>query len=318
MSQSLKPAFELVVSAPPFWHSGNTTARYMLTLILALLPAAFMAFVHYGFEAVRVMALCVVSSVAIEVLCQRLMHKKVTSYDFSAVLSGLLLAFLLPAASPWWLAVIGSGLSVILGQVVFGGLGANPLCAPLVAWAALTISWPTMMSAHAVQLTSTLTDPLVRLKFFGAADAAKLSYSSLLMGAQLGALGASQVGALLVGGLFLLQRKMLRFEIPLAFLAGVLVCGGIFHMVNPALYINPIFHVLTGSTMLAAFFLAPDFGTSPKRPVGMILYGLLGGAMVVLIRIYGMYPDGAPFAVLLANLVTPHLDKIQPKPFGVR
>lgn len=318
MSQSLKPAFELVVSAPPFWHCGRTTTSTMLVTLAALMPAAGMAFIFYGFEALRVMALCVTSAVIIEALCQKLMHRKVTSYDFSAAVLGLLFAMLLPAAAPWWLAIIGTGLSVILGQVFFGGLGANPLCAPLVGWAALTISWPTMMSAHAMQLSSSLVDPLIRLKFFGAAQASQISYTSLLAGAQLGGLGASQVGALLLGGLFLVSRKAIRWEIPAAFIGGVLLTGGIFHLVNPELYINPIFHVLTGSTMLAAFFLAPDFGSSPKRPLGMLLFGLIGGAMVVLIRIYGIYHDGAPFAVLLINLITPHLEKIQPKPFGVR
>ena len=318
MSVSLNPGVSLAVSTPAYWHCGRTTASTMLTLLMGLAPAVILAALHWGGDAIRVMALSVSACVIFEAVCQRFMDRPITVDDFSAVVEGLLLALLLPASAPWWLVIVGAGLTILLAKQTFGGLGATPLCAPLVGWAALTISWPVYMDPNAMTLTAMYVDPLVRLKYFGAADVAGISYINMLIGAQIGALGASQAGAVLLGGVFILIRRVRRWETPVAFLAGVLVTAAIFYAVNPQQYADPLFHVLAGSTLLCAFFLASDPSCSPERRTAMFIYGAVAGCLVVLIRVFGVYIDGAPFAVLLANLVTPQVVGIQPKPFGVR
>jgi electron transport complex protein RnfD len=329
MSQVIKPApshgragqgpvASLKVSSPAFWHTGRTTAVVMRAVLAGLAPAAILTIVHWGGDAVRVMALSMSACVVLEALCQKMMDRPVTVDDFSAVVEGLLLAFLLPAAAPWWLVIIGAAMTVLIGKMVFGGLGATPLCAPLVGWAALTISWPLLMDPNSAALSAMYADPLTRLKYFGAAQATDISYGRLFLGEQIGALGAGQAGAVLLGGLYLLARGLRRWEIPAAFLAGTVCMAMAFYAVNPQQYADPLFHLLTGSTLLAAFFLATDPSCSPNRPLAMLIYGFTGGCLVILIRVYGVYPDGAPFAVLLINLLTPQLADIQPKPFGAR
>jgi electron transport complex protein RnfD len=141
---------------------------------------------------------------------------------------------------------------------------------------------------------------------------------SLLLGVNLGALGASQALMIIIGGAYLMSRGLLRWFIPVSFLAGVLVAGSIYNFIDPQLYASPTFHLLSGSTLLAAFFLMPYPSSSPTWRLPMLLFGFFGGVMVIIIRTYGIYPDGAPFAILLANLCTPLFDLIQPKPFGGR
>ena len=306
----------LTVSAPPHVHCGRTIRGYMAAHILALAPAAVMAVAVFGVGALRVMALAVAASVIVEALCGKVMKVESKVDDFSAVYTGLLLAFLLPASAPWWLVVMGSTVSIVLGKMIFGGLGGNPLCSPLVGWAACRISWPTIMDTDASMLMSTLPAPLHQLKFFGLQAVQNTDYLSLALGNQLGGLGAVQVLALLAGGVFLLIRGYIRLETPLAFLAGLLATAWVYQAIDPAANPSPLFHLLAGGTVFGAFFLATDSSSSPIGLIPSILFGLTTGAMVVIIRVYGVYPDGVPFAVLLTNLFTPLFDRIRPKPFG--
>lgn len=308
----------LAVSAPPYWHCGRTTQSASITTLLALIPAAIMAVLQWGMPAARVMALAVATGVVVEYLCSRLMHREAEIDDFSTVVSCLLFAFLLPAASPWWLVIIGSVLCISLGKMAFGGLGANPINTTVVGWAMLSVSWPTLMDPNAMQLATDLVDPLIKLKFFGASAVANMDMMDLAMGKQIGGLGASQAGALLLGGAFLAVRGVIRWEIAASFLLGVIATAAAFHMVAPEQYAMPHFHVLTGSTVLGAFFLATEWATSPGRQIPMVLYGLVGGILVMIIRVYGIYPDGVPFAIMLINLLAPLFDSIHPKPFGVK
>lgn len=308
----------LAVSAPPYWHCGRTIQSASLTTLLALLPAAAMAVWQWGMPAARVMALAIATGVVVEYLCSRLMHREAEIDDFSTVVSSLLFAFLLPAAAPWWLVVFGAILCISLGKMAFGGLGANPINTALVGWAMLSVSWPTFMDPNAMQLHTDLVDPLIRLKFFGASAVADIPMMDLVMGKQIGGLGASQAGALLLGGAFAAARGVIRWEIAASFLLGVIATAAAFYMIDPSQYAMPQFHVLTGSTILGAFFLATEWATSPGRQLPMILYGLVGGILVIIIRVYGIYPDGVPFAIMLINLLAPLFDSIHPKPFGVK
>ncbi len=305
------------VHTPPFIHTGRTLHTMMRDTLFALFPAAAMAVYAYGFPALGVMGLSCLTAVGAEALCLRLAKRDVRIDDLTAFVSGLLFAFLLPAGAPWWMVIIGSAISIILGKHVFGGLGCNPLCPPLVGWAALMLSWPLYLDAGAVILNTDLIDPLVRLKYFGPHSLdGPLSSLDLLTGRQLGGLGASQTGLLLMGGLYLIIRHVIRWEIAVSFLAGAFILGGVYWLVDPALYAAPQYYILCGSTIFAAFFLATETASSPVSARAMFLYGLFGGAMVVVIRIYGIYTDGAHFAVLLGNLLAPLLDLWRPAMFG--
>ena len=306
------------VAAPPHWHCGRTVTGVMQQYILALLPAAVMAFIYYGFPALRVIGLSCATAVAVEALCCKAMDRPSSVDDFHAVLTGLFLAFLLPAMAPWWLVVVGAAVSIVVGKMLFGGLGGNPLCAPLVGWAILSLSWKTQMDPGAMVLATNLVDPLTQLKYLGVAAANKLSLGDLFIGKQLGALGATQVLALLVGAGYLVSRGLLKLYIPLSFLAGVFLAGLVYYLMDGSVYPSPVFHLLTGSVVLGACFLATDPNSSPVNKAAMVCFGLTAGVMTVIIRVYGMYPDGVPFAILFANLFTPMFDLIRPKPFGAR
>ncbi|MFV0422724.1 RnfABCDGE type electron transport complex subunit D [Oleidesulfovibrio sp.] len=316
--EALAKAPFLAVGAAPHWHCGRTIHGMMRDYLIALIPAVLMAVYIYGLDALRVMALSCVTAVVVEALSLKAMEREVTVDDHSALLQGLLFAFLLPAAAPWWLVIMGSSFTILLGRLVFGGLGANPVCAPVVGWAILAVSWKIDMDIDATMLNTMLVNPLTQLKYFGVWKIADIDYGSLLAGQQLGALGSSQVGALLLGAIYLLVRRTVRWQIPAGFLAGVLLVSGIFYAIDSTLYASPLFHLLTGSVVFGAFFLATDTSSSPVGKVSMIIFGLLAGGMVVIIRVYGMYPDGVPFAILLANMTMPLLDMIRPKPFGAR
>ncbi len=328
MTQSSSPPTQatplFVVETPPYIHSLYTINSMMRDTFLALLPAAVMAVWAFGVPAFRVMALAGATAVFTEALWQRLLGRPLRVHDGTALISGLLFAFLLPAGAPWWLALTGSALMIILGKQVFGGLGTNPLCPPLVAWALMTVAWPVYMDPAAMNLHSMYIEPLTRIKYFGYAALPADFELPFFLGQQLGGLGSSQIAAVLAGGLFLVARRAVRWEISFSFLIGVLVAGGLFwHFgaawgVNPAVTPPPHLYLLTGSTVFVAFFLATEHSSSPVASMGMCAYGLLAGTLVVLIRIFGIYPDGAPFAVLVASLGTPLFDLIRVAPYRQR
>lgn len=316
----IRPRF--VVDTPPYLHRGYTVGGMMRDMGIAMLPAMVMAVYYAGIQPLRVIALAAGSCVLAQMVWEKLLGRPSRIYDGTALITGLLFAFLLPAGAPWWLVLTGSIVTIILGREIFGGLGCNPLCPPLVGWAAMTVAWPVYMDPTAMNLQSSFIDPLLRMKYFGWEALPANCEVPLLLGEQLGGLGSAQIAAVLLGGLFLVARKAVRWEIPTAFLGGVLLFGAVFWQFGPAMGVNPAstppphLYLITGSTMFAAFFLATDQASSPVGAAGMVLYGLLAGLMVVLIRVFGVYPDGAPFAVLVTALVTPMFDLIRPAPYG--
>ncbi|WFS61123.1 RnfABCDGE type electron transport complex subunit D [Pseudodesulfovibrio thermohalotolerans] len=306
----------LTVTAPPHVHCGRTIRRHMLDTLIALLPAAVMAVAVFGVEALRVMALSCAVAVAAEAALNRIIKREQSVDDYSALVTGLMLAFLLPASTPWWLVTVGSIASIAMGKMIFGGLGGNPLCSPLVGWAVCRISWGGYMDTNATMLSSRLAAPLQQLKYFGVDAIDSIHFSDLLLGNQLGGLGAVHVAALLAGGAYLLLRRHISWEIPAAFIGGLLLTAWVYRLIDPTVYAPPLFHLLAGGSVFGAFFLATDPASSPIGRLPSVLFGLMAGAMVIVIRVYGIYPDGVPFAILLANLFTPLLDRIRPKPFG--
>ena len=314
--ETLKNVF--AVSSAPLWHCGRTTQKTMLHTLLALLPAAVMAVYRYGYDAAEVIAWAGLTAVITEAAVHKLMDQAPSCDDFTALVDGVLFAFLLPATLPLWMVVIGSALTVVLGRMVFGGYGGSPVCAPATGWAILAISWPDFMDLNGMLLSWDRVEPLSELKYFGVDAIASVTPTSLLLGENLGALGASQALAILFAGAYLISRGLLRWFIPVSFLAGVLLTGLLYNLIDPHVYASPVFHLLSGSTLTAAFFLMPYPSSSPAWRLPMLLYGFFGGALAIIIRAYGIYPDGVPFAVLLANLCTPLFDLIEPKPFGGR
>ncbi|WP_419788105.1 RnfABCDGE type electron transport complex subunit D [Pseudodesulfovibrio sp.] len=306
----------LTVCMPPHVHCGRTIKGYMRETLLALLPAAIMAIVVFGMGAIRVMALSCTVAVLAEAALNRIFRREQSIDDLSALHTGLLFSFLLPASAPWWLVTVGAIASILLGKMIYGGLGANPLVSPLVGWALCRISWPAFMDTNATMLNLDLPAPLQQLKYFGLDAVSSIDPTTLLTGSQLGGLGAIQVGALLIGGGYLLLRRHIRWEIPVAFLCGVAGMAWIYQILDPSTYASPLFHLLAGGTVFGAFFLATDPASTPVGRIPTLLFGLMAGAMVIIIRVYGIYPDGVPFAILLANLFTPLLDRIRPRPFG--
>lgn len=309
-------AVRLTVSPAPHWRSKRTVTKMMQAHLLAIIPAFIMAVYMFGLQTITVVGLAGSAAVITEVICLRLQDRQVTVDNYTALYEGLLFAFLLPASAPWWLAVIGAVLTIVLGRTVFGGYGTNPVCAPLVAWAFCRLSWPAAMDIDLNLSQFLINTPLDQLKYFGVQSLSQFNYMDLFLGRQLGGLGASQVVAILAGGLYLLGTGWLRAFIPASFLLGVAAVSGIYWFIDPSVYADPMFHLLAGSTVFGAFFLAPDVASSPVGMLPQVLYGFFAGVMVVIIRVYGVYPDGVPFAIMLANLISPLLDKVHPKPFG--
>lgn len=313
---------KLIVSTPPYWHVKSSVSKIHFNFILALLPAVIFSIFIFGMHSARVVSLAVLTAVVSEILIQKLFKQEDTLTDGSAFLIGLLFAMLLPPSVPYWLVIIGSFLCIFIGKAVFGGLGSNPLHPALVGWAIIKISWPSFLNYN---LTMTNYDlnfsfqyPLSVLKNGGTELISNLNLIDLVLGKQVGGIGSTAVLLLFIGGVYLLIRKIISWEIPLSFAAGVLIMAAVFWAVNDAAYANPLFHLVTGNVMLGIFFLSTDYSSSPFTRWGMIVFGLSCGFLIVILRALSMYPDGVVFAILIMNLFTPIFDKIKSKPKSLR
>ena len=309
----------LTVSSPPHWHTGQKISKVIYGLMLALIPAVILGIVNYRMHAVRVIAVAIVSAMVVEAIMQYAMKRPFSLTDGSAALSGLLLALILPASTPWWLVAVGSAVGVIIGKQIFGGIGGYPFNPVLIGWAIIRISWPGHLNFDDVLVNfSWVGDayPLTTLKVSGAAALSKFSYVDLFLGKQLGGIGAAATLWLIIGGLFAIVRGYIPWRIPASFILGVFLVSGLYWLIDKNQYASPVFHILTGSVMIGAFFLATDSTTSPVNNWAMVLFGLGCGILTVIIRLYGKYPDGVAFAILLMNMVNPLLDKIRPRVIG--
>lgn len=304
------------VSAPPHWHVGRLTRQIYRESLLALVPVMAMAVVRYGLPAARVLALAGAAAVVVEALCERLQGREVDVDNGHALFTGMVFACLLPATAPWWLVLVGVAVALVVGKHVFGGLGTSPVVPALLGFAVCEISWPGLTRYDFSLLNWPWSWPLADLTYYGPAAAAAHGWTDLLLGRQLGGLGASQSSAALLGGIYLVARGIVPWRIPAFFLAGIAAAALVFQLAYPAAAVGPVFHLLAGSTIFAAFFLAPEMSCAPVGRAAMAGYGLLAGVLVMLIRVYGIWPEGTVFAILLANLTTPLWDRIRPKAFG--
>ncbi len=308
---------ELIVSSAPHYHSGAKISKTMYTFVIALLPAIVFSISVFGMHSVRVISLAIASAMASEWFIQKLFKRPVTIADGSAFLVGLLFALIIPPSVPWWLVVVGSFLSILIGKQLFGGIGYSPLNPVLVGWAILILSWKDHLNFNITMVNYDLAYsymyPLALLKKSGVSAISDLNYIDLLMGKQVGGIGATPVLLVLIGGLFLLLRGVVNWRIPLFFLLGTAVTALVFWLKDSAMYADPLFHILTGNVMIGAFFLATDYSSSPVNKTAMALFGIGCGFFTVFFRAWSVYPDGVVFAILIMNLLNPLLDKIRPR-----
>jgi electron transport complex protein RnfD len=311
---------KLIVSHAPFWHNGSSITERSYHTMAAALPAVFLGFNQYGTAALGVVALAVSTAILWELAFNYVTKQKITVGDGNAALIGLVFAMLIPATMPWWAVITGTFLAVIIGKQIFGGIGSNAFHPVAVAIAIMMVSWKDLFDFNGMLLNYNLDFlaiyPLATAKALGPAAIESLSYGDLLMGKQLGGIGATFGLGLIIGGIYLIIRGFIRWEITLSFLVGIYLAAFIFQVADPGRFASPGFHILTGYTLVGAFFLATEDSSSPVNFIPMLIYGATGGIMTVLIRNIGAYVDGVILAILLINLINPLVDKIRPKALG--
>ena len=310
---------KLLVSPSPHLHTKTSTKSLMRDVVIALLPAVVVSVLFYGWSELLVLGVSVASCVLLEYLITKYLLKKTcTVGDYSAVVTGVLLALNLPATTPWWIVFIGALVAVGVAKMTFGGLGQNLFNPAIVGRVFLLISFPTYMTdwtkpqgfiGNALADGFTGATPLGLAKEGGVAAIEGLDYMNMLFVNIGGSAGELSAIAILAGFVYLLARKVIRPYITLSILATVAVFSGIFWLINPAEYTDPLFNLLTGGVLLGSVFMATDYVTSPMSNVGGIIFGVGIGIITMLIRYFGAYPEGMSFAILIMNSVVPLINK---------
>lgn len=318
-------ANKLIVSPSPHVQSSQSTASIMRDVVIALIPALVVSVVVFGLNVLFVTALSVASCVLFEYLIQKFVVKGAcTICNWSAVVTGVLLAFNLPATIPWWIVVIGAFVAIAVAKMTFGGLGKNPFNPALVGRVFLLIAYPVQMTSFpAVEGLDALSGatPLAAVKF--GAKAGIVPVENLLLGNMPGSLGEVAAIALLAGFAYLLWRKVITWHIPVTVLGTMAVFAFVVALTRGGdaalLWQSPLFHVLAGGAMLGAIFMATDYATSPMTTKGCVIFAVGIGLITMLIRLWGAYPEGMSFAILIMNACVPLINKyVKPKRFGVK
>ncbi len=323
----------LKVSLSPHIHGNETTQKLMFGVAIALLPAFITSIFFFGYSAIIVTATSVASCVLFEYLIVKFIFKKpLTINDGSAFVTGLLLAFNLPSNIPVLIIVIGSFVSIAVAKMTFGGLGNNPFNPALTGRVFMLISFPVQMTSWPVPagFNTAYTDavtgatPLAILKE-GIKNGEPVSQlmsqipppAKMFFGEMGGSMGEVAAAALILGFIWLLYKKIITWHIPMSIIVTIMLFTGIFWLINPEKYADPIFHVLAGGVLLGAIYMATDYVTSPMNPKAMIIYGCGIGLLTAIIRIWGAYPEGVSFAILIMNAFVPLMNAyIKPKRFG--
>jgi len=320
-SKLAKPERMLVLNSSPHLHTTKSVNKIMWSVIIALIPAMAMAFYYFGTQAIWMIATGVIATVATEMLMNFMKCEKITISDGSAIITGILLALTLPPSFRLSSAALGAIVAISLGKHIFGGLGYNIFNPALLGRAFLQASFPVAITTWSNPITekystidavSTAT-PLGAFKF----EKILTDYSDLFFGNVGGSLGETSAIAILLGGIFLLILKNADWRIPLSFIGSVLILGGVFWLLDPNQYPDPVFHLLSGGLLFGAFFMATDMVTSPITPKGGWIFGAGAGILVIIIRLFGGLPEGVMYSILLMNGVTPLINRYtRPRIFG--
>ena len=307
---------KLIVSPSPHVHGEQSTARLMLDVVIALLPALIVSTWVFGGRVLAVTAVSVLACVAFEYLIQRfLLRGPLTVTNWSAIVTGLLLAFNLPVSIPLWMVAVGAAVAIGVGKMTFGGLGKNPFNPALVGRVFLLLSFPVAMTTFPAVDAATGATPLSAVKGMLASGMSvpevmrMVEWSDLWLGFRSGSFGEVSALALLLGFVWLLYRRVITWHIPVAVLGSVAVFTGVLWLCAPDRFMGPLFHLLTGGVLLGAIYMATDYVTSPMTARGMVIYGIGIGVITVLIRLWGQYPEGMSFAILIMNAFVPLIDK---------
>lgn len=316
----LKPSV-LVVSHAPHINGSDTVPKIMLDVIIALMPALIAGVFVFGMRALIVALTCVISSAAAEYIWCRILKKPNSTGDLSAVVTGLILALNVPASLPLWMAVIGSVFAIIIVKQFFGGIGHNFMNPALGARAFLMASWALAMTRWYTPGTYLplfgVPDAVTSATPLAAGSADKFSYLTLFVGNHGGCIGETSALAILIGAAYLVIRRVIRLRVPLIFIGTVAVGTWIFGGSGGLFTGDPLYQILSGGLMLGACFMATDYTTSPTTPKGQIVFALGCGIITVLIRIWGGYPEGVSYSILLMNVATPLIERLTaPKRYG--
>ena len=326
-------ADSIIISASPHVHSNKSTKNLMYDVLYALIPAFLVSIYVFGFSALVLTSVAVASCVLFEYVIQKyLLKTTVTVSDGSALITGILLAFNLPSNLPIWMIILGSLVAIGVAKLSFGGLGYNIFNPALVGRVFLLISFPVQMTSWptAVENNTTLVDAVTSETTLGIIKEGLMygdtmttiseklpSTIDLLLGITGGSAGEMSALALILGGIFLLARKVITWHIPITILVTMTVMTGIFWLINPEQYANPLIHLLSGGAILGAFYMATDLVTSPMTKKGMIVFAIGIGVITVVIRLFGAYPEGVSFAILIMNAFVPLINKyFKPRRFG--
>lgn len=325
----------LVISSSPHAHDGSSVDRIMWDVVMALTPALLAAIFFFGLDALRLVGVCVATCLVTEWGCRKLMKRPSSLSDWSAVVTGLLLAFNLPPGLPTWMAVAGSIFAIAIAKQIFGGLGYNPFNPALAARAFMLISftgamttwskstWPSLLTDHWVDtMTAASRDAMTTATPLGLIKEAIKSGEGLpsftpqmlqdfFLGNMNGCIGETSALALLLGATYLIYRKVITWHIPVAYILTVFIYAAVLRQFWPSESITPLAHVLSGGLMLGALFMATDMVTSPVTQRGMLIFGIGCGVITMLIRTSktGAYPEGVCFAILIMNAFTPLINR---------
>lgn len=314
----------LIVSSSPHLRSNESVQRIMLDVIIALIPAMIGSVYFFGLNALKLILISVASAVVFEALAQKMFKKEITIGDLSAVITGILIAFNLPANAPWWIPVFGSGFAIIIVKQFFGGIGSNFMNPALAARAVLLASWPSIMSSFTLPGADAVTGatPLSMMKFGADVGASATvaqagselpSIMDMFVGNIGGAIGETSAVLLLIGALYLIIRKVINWRIPTFYIGTTAILLLLLGVESSDL----IYHILGGGLILGAFFMATDYASAPVAPLGQIIFAIGAGALTAIIRVKGGFPEGVSYSILLMNVASPLIEKFTaPKIFG--
>ena len=313
----------LFAAPSPHIHGSERTQQIMGDVVLALIPALAVSTYVLGWRVLMISAISVASCMLFEYLIQRFLLKgRTTLSDLSAVVTGLLLAFNLPAGIPWWIVVIGALVAIGIGKMTFGGLGCNPFNPALTGRIFLLIAYPVQMTDWTTAVPDAISGStmLANVKA-GITQLGDVDLVTLLGGHMNGSMGEIGALALILGGVYLLWRRVISWHIPLSVL-GTMALFGVCVAIpegGATIWQMPLFHLLAGGALLGAIFMATDYSTSPMTHKGMIIYGVGIGLITMVIRLWGAYPEGMSFAIFIMNAATPLINKYcRPKRFGTK